>query len=91
MIISNSPDLFGKIFSKTVNVGSVYEIGTNIGRNLDSIKLLKENISCNGVEINKDASDIAISKGHGVENNSIFETNESRKFDFVLQAAFLYI
>lgn len=50
--------LFTKIFSRTVGIKSVLELGTNIGQNLIAIQTLLNPIKLTGVEINKKAFDI---------------------------------
>lgn len=58
IILSSNLALFSKILARTKNVNSVVEFGSNIGMNLKAIKLLKPQMKCCAVEINKKATEI---------------------------------
>ena len=64
-------------------INSVFEFGSNSGINLDAIKLLLPKIKTHGVEINKFAYEIALSKGHEVLNCSFYDLEVQEKFDLV--------
>ena len=49
--------LFGKIFARTTGVGSVLELGSNIGLNLTAIRRLLPEAGLSAVEINQKAAD----------------------------------
>ena len=68
-----------KIIQKKIKIKSVFEIGTNVGNNLDIIKKINKNIITRGVEINRFAFDKAISKGHHVTNGSILKLKYNSK------------
>lgn len=76
-------NLLSKVVSKTREVDSVYEVGTNIGLNLDALKILLPNVSTNGCEINKSAFEKVVAKGHNVENASVFDANPGGLYDLV--------
>lgn len=81
-------NLFSNIFYRISKIKNVYEIGTNIGQNLDAIKQISRNIKTYGIEINDIAYDVA-KKKHNVELGSIFNSKEKKKFDFVLTRGLL--
>ena len=55
-------NLFSNIFYRISKIKNVYEIGTNIGQNLDAIKQISRNIKTYGIEINDIAYDVAKKK-----------------------------
>lgn len=81
-------NLFSNIFYRISKIKNVYEIGTNIGQNLDAIKKISRNIKTYGIEINKIAYDVA-KKKHNVELGSIFNSKEKNFFDLVLTRGLL--
>ena len=80
---------FRNILSKLNKINSVFEIGTNIGLNLDVIKKISPKIQTHGVEINKYAYQKCLKKGHSVKNISIHDYNEKKKFDLVFTCGVL--
>lgn len=68
---------------------SVFEIGTNIGLNLDAICLLAPNSATFGVEVNDSASRIAREKGHAVQTSSIEDFAPSREYELVVSKGVL--
>jgi pseudaminic acid biosynthesis-associated methylase len=86
---SNYKLFFKKVLSKTKKVNSVYEIGTNVGLNLDSLKKIKSKIKTYGVELNTYAFKKCLKKGHQVSNESIFNLKIKKKFDLVFTCGVL--
>ncbi len=84
-------NFFKEIINKKINIKSVFEIGTNVGNNLDIIKSIKKNVITKGVEINKFAALKAGSKGHDVNNCSILNLKENKnlKSDLTLSCGVL--
>ncbi len=88
-LLASNLALFSDILNNTVDLNSVIEFGSNIGMNLKAIKLLKPNIKCSGIEINKKAADILENDQlfHGdieVFNNTIFDINLEKTYDMTL-------
>jgi spore coat polysaccharide biosynthesis protein SpsF len=83
-LIINNVELFKKIL-KNININNVFEIGCNRGLNLDAINIINKNIYLNGIELNKKAYDILLSRGicDKLYNDSIFNFNSENKYDFV--------
>lgn len=87
-IRSSNVVLFAKIF-RSINqpIESVFEIGSNIGLNLDAINILDNKIRIDCLEINVDAFNIVKSKPHvkNAYNDSIltFEPNKGLVYDLV--------
>ena len=90
-IILNNKNLFLKILSK-INIKSLFEIGCNRGLNLSAVREI-DNISLNGVEINKSAYDILKSQNlcDKLYNNSILSLDANDDFDLVFTKEFSYI
>lgn len=61
-IIGSNIVLFSGILSGIKTIDSVLELGCNVGLNLDALSLIDPNLSLSGVEINKDAANIAFQK-----------------------------
>ena len=83
--------LFSKILSRTANVQSVIEFGSNIGLNLIAIKQLLPTVELSAIEINEMAVTI-LKKRYGwvkVYHESILEFNCDYLRDFVLTAGVL--
>lgn len=86
--ISNIPSrvkMFYDILSKTDNVQSALELGSNIGLNLRSLRNIKPNIKLSAVEINKEACEILKEIDNiDIVNKSILdlEKNDINKYDF---------
>lgn len=85
---SSNVVLFSKIFkSLNQSIESVFEIGPNIGLNLDAINILDDQIVIDCVEINDDACNILREKPYirNVFNDSIisFIPKQTSKYDLV--------
>ena len=64
-------NMWTDILYHTGDIKNVFEIGSNLGHNMDIIKLLfDKKISTNGIEINKEAAALA-KKNHNVKNISV--------------------
>jgi spore coat polysaccharide biosynthesis protein SpsF len=81
--LSHNIQIFSKILGRTSKINSVYEVGTNRGKNLNALKAIDKNIITNGIEINEYAAKVANSSGHNVECGSILEKDSHEKFDLV--------
>ena len=86
-LLESNISLFSKIISKTNNIESIMEIGSNIGLNLDAINLINNRIKLDCIEISKDASDLLKGKKHvnSVYNSSIleFDVPDTMSYDLV--------
>ena len=80
---------FKNVISKTKKVNSVFEIGANIGLNLDTLKKIKPKLKTNGIELNTYAFRKCFQKGHQVSNGSIFDLKVKNKFDLVFTCGVL--
>ena len=80
---------YSNILSKLNKISSVFEVGTNIGLNLDAIKKISPKIKTYGVEINKYVYQKCLKKGHLVKNISIHDYNEKKNFDLVFTSGVL--
>jgi len=77
--------LFTKILSRTENVSSVLELGSNTGLNLQAIQLLNPQITLSAIEINEKAVNILRSRGNiQVYHQSILDFIPDQRSDFVL-------
>lgn len=83
-LLGSNVNYFVQTLGRTHGVNSVYEIGCNIGLNLDALKILNNDLALHGCEINSKAAAISKSKGYDVENCSVFDSQEQRKFDLVM-------
>lgn len=54
-MVAGNVSLFSRILERTENVRSAIEFGANIGLNLESLRILKPNISLSAIEINSKA------------------------------------
>ena len=79
------------IISKKIKIKSIFEVGTNVGNNLDLIKSIDKKIITAGIEINKFAFKKAFSKGHEVVNDSILKCNTKQfsKYDLTMTVGVL--
>ena len=84
IIIKNNINLFEKIL-KNISIKTIFEIGCNRGLNFKAIKLINQDISLNGLEINKYAYDILKSENicDNLYNDTIFNHNEPNKYNLV--------
>jgi pseudaminic acid biosynthesis-associated methylase len=79
--ISNIP-FFSEIISRTYKIESIVEFGCNIGLNLKAFNTLLPECKLTGVEINNNACKFLHEWGKcNVVNKSIFDYNESQKYD----------
>lgn len=85
-LLASNINLFSKVMSKTSEVNSVIEFGSNIGLNLRAIKSILPNVECGAVEINKVVADILKTSlpDTRVWNESILDCKIEQQFDFVL-------
>ena len=79
------------IINKKIKIKSIFEMGTNVGNNLDLIKSIDKKIITAGIEINKYAFKKAFSKGHKVVNDSILKCNikQFSKYDLTMTVGVL--
>ncbi len=84
IIIKNNINLFEQIL-KNISIKTIFEIGCNRGLNFKAIKLINQDISLNGLEINKYAYDILNSENicDNLYNDTIFNYNEKNKYNLV--------
>ena len=84
IIIKNNVNLFEKIL-KNISIKTIFEIGCNRGLNFKAIKLINQDISLNGLEINKYAYDILNSENicDNLYNDTIFNHNNTNKYNLV--------
>ena len=90
--IANIP-LFSKVIQRTTNVGSAIEFGCNVGLNLQALKVLLPEIELTGVEINESACKFLKEWNKcRVINKSIFEYDESKKYDLsIIKGVLIHI
>ena len=89
-LLASNLAFFSAVFQAMgVKPSSIFEIGTNVGLNLDAIRLLAPNSETLGVEVNELAAQIANQKGHIVETSSIEDFVPSGKFDLVVSKGVL--
>lgn len=79
---------YKKILKMTKNIKNVFEIGTNVGLNLDAIKKIRNKIDTYGIEINKEVIS-KIKKKHKIYNSSILDFDTKNTFDLVFTRAVL--
>ena len=86
---SNRIHTIGKdLLQNNLQINSAFEIGTNVGKNLDALKHIYPRIKTYGVEINKKAYQICKTK-HICFNNSIYDFKSKKKFDLVFTSGVL--
>lgn len=90
-ILTSNLNLFTKIISRTNNVHSVIEFGSNIGLNLIALNYLIPNLSMSAVEINENAVKELKSNLNNITvfNESILTVNLKETYDFVLTKGIL--
>ena len=82
-------NMWTDILYHTGDIKNVFEIGSNLGHNMDIIKLLfDKKISTNGIEINKKAAALA-KKNHNVKNISVLNYKPIKKFDMSISCGVL--
>jgi len=81
----NNIPIFAKIFSHTTNVNSVLEFGSNIGLNLEAMRVLKPDLDLSAIEINATAVE-SLKEVAGVKiyHQSILDFEPDYPRDFVL-------
>ncbi|MDR3331369.1 MAG: pseudaminic acid biosynthesis-associated methylase [Synergistaceae bacterium] len=83
-LVSKNLPFWSEILRKTGRVGSILELGANIGVNLRAISALASEVELGAVEINKKAADILKSWGGAdVFHESILDFKPSREWDLV--------
>ena len=84
IIIKNNVNLFEKIL-KNISIKTIFEIGCNRGLNFKAIKLINQDISLNGLEINKYAYDILNGENicDNLYNDTIFNHINKNKYNLV--------
>lgn len=83
-LVASNEALFARILRRTGDVGSVLELGCNIGNNLRALRALLPGAELHGVEINDEAADeVRAWGGAGVETASIIGYEPARTFDLV--------
>jgi pseudaminic acid biosynthesis-associated methylase len=83
-LVASNEALFARILRRTGDVGSVLELGCNIGNNLRALRALLPGAELHGVEINDEAADeVRAWGGAGVETASIIGYEPGRTFDLV--------
>lgn len=68
---------------------SVFELGTNIGMNLDAINLLCPETQLGGIEVNPGAAEIGRSKGYDIEVATIESFSSTDTFSLVFSKGVL--
>ena len=71
------------LIKNKINLKSAIEFGSNIGLNLDALKIIYPGIKTFGIEINKRAFNL-LKKKHEGTNCSIIDYNENKKYDLSL-------
>lgn len=85
--VASNVALFSKILSNTTNVTSLIEFGSNIGLNLQAIKVLLPNINLAAVEINDSAIKELTKVDNGkvkIYHESILDFQPDNSWDFSL-------
>ena len=86
---NNRINIIGRdLLKNNLKINSALEFGSNVGYNLDVLKIIFPNIKTYGVEINKKAYSIC-KKKHICYNKSILDYKIEKKFDIVFTAGFL--
>jgi len=80
-ILAANLGLFSRIIEYANGISSILEFGSNIGNNLDALRLLLPDSDLSGIEINKNAADILSKKGVKVYNQSILDFEPDCKRD----------
>lgn len=89
-IIASNTVLFSKILDRVSSVGTVLEMGSNIGLNVCAINNILPGVSFDCVEINKNATDslLILKNKFGIDlnifNESILDWKPVREYDLVL-------
>lgn len=86
---SNKVKMFQLILPKMKKVKSVFEFGTNVGKNLDAIKKISPKTITAGLEINSYAAKICSKKGHNTACSSIIDFTSKEKYDLTFTCGVL--
>lgn len=90
ILASQRCSFFSKVLQKTYGVQSICELGANKGHNLEAIRLLSQNFTMTGVEINKNAiTFLKQIEGINAIQSSIQEYNSPTSFDLVFTCGVL--
>lgn len=90
-LLASNVAFFTKALARAGQVGSVLELGANIGMNLRALKVLYPDLAMKAVEINADAAAVlaeGIGKGN-VFNGSIFDYPGTEQVDLTLSKGVL--
>ena len=90
ILIASNLSLFSQMFARAAKIGSVLELGANIGLNLRALKHLLPDAKLGAVEINENA--VQELEGWGkatVYHNSILEFAPQGQWDFVFTSGVL--
>ncbi len=83
--IAANTALFSRVLERTGHIGSVLEVGANIGLNLRAFDILKPGIELDAIEINPVAAAKLEAWGRArVHARSVFEFEPERSWDLVL-------
>lgn len=84
-LLASNIALFSKVFGKTCQIGSVLELGANIGLNLKAIRTLFPHVELSAVEINEKAvQHLRSSLEAEVFHQSILDFVPVKQYDVVL-------
>lgn len=85
-LLAGKINIFSKVLSKTKNVKSIIEFGSNIGLNLKAIKQLLPDCELSAIEINKKAVEILKEQDVKIYNQSIldFKVDYKRDLSYIL-------
>jgi spore coat polysaccharide biosynthesis protein SpsF len=82
-LVAANVALLASIFRSTRNVGSVFEVGANVGNNLQAVRQLLPNAELGAIEINESAHKELKRLVPSALLGSIIETMPESKYDFV--------
>lgn len=84
-LLAGNLAFFSKVIAKTVKVGSVLEMGANVGMNLRALSPLLPTASLHAIEINEQAANVlrGLPFVSSVMNGSMLDYVVKEQFDFV--------
>ena len=86
---SNRTRTIGReLLKNKIKLSSAFEIGTNVGFNLDALKNIYPKIKTYGVELNRKSYNIC-KKKHQCFNKSLLDFDTKKKFDLVFTSGVL--
>lgn len=90
-LITTKLNLFSKILARTERIGSIAELGCNIGLNLQALNRINKNYHLRGYEINKLAADKARDNhiAEIINDTIVSELDSTTKFDLTFTAGVL--